>query len=1088
MAVTETIILNGDSSGAQTATKSLKKDISDLRTELDTLDRGSENYNATQQKLIDKMKEQTARNNELKKAVGSGGLKAEIRMLRNELGSLTEGTTEYNTVFSQLSAKMLAQKELSAKLKTSSKDFGDTVGNAATTMGGMVGAFSAVNAAMGLFGSESEDVQKAMLKVQQLMAVTQGLTQIDDAIKAWGRLKGNIQAYTQTAQTATNVNKGLVGSNIETASSEASIAAGVGAVSAAQIKKGQDGVKAGKQIESANIDAALSESKLASEIVATQTQIINLNSKLGKAKSNLTGADVKGARYSTSMQNIETTNKALQEQQKKLKDLKAAQTSVNNSQEAGAVASGKLASGLKAVGKAGAWMIAITAIIWLATKAWDALTSSSSKQEEETKKQIEAQKELSTTIGESASKNISSFNVMKKEWDSLGGNVVKQRKFIKEYKDELKVLFGDGKITLQQYSDYFGKFSDEVVNGYMLQAKAAAYMAAYQKAIAKEVSLELQDIVYENAGFWDTLVAMFNNPNMKEADVRKKVTEKNRKEAEKQREIDKQKAKDDAKRAFTEAGKNADAAEKQFKDLNIKHDKNSKDSNNATIKSYKELNEEFIKFKDQNSKIREDWFITAESENEQYYENLKRTQSDNYNEMYLGTEQYLDQKSYLNKLKAGEDLKNMNDDAKKLKDTQTAILDNNIKGITENLNKATGLSQVERDKQIALKTSYENERVQLTDNFNTTMLNNTAKYNTAISNAENKTYQERQANLANFYQSQITENDRSLAKINLGLQLKMEELKVTEANKKGNSFLKSLFGLDESGRDARIKEMELQIEGEKEALENSIKDADVLKAKIADPNTGIEERKKAEEELTKLMGEQSNQRIAIANDEAKQRSDAQKDIEDAMFGVMDAAGSVLSAMNEIYQAELDNTLGGLKDNVDKSKSDLQSRYDQGLISKEQYDKDMVSLEDDYNQEVYKEQVKAQEKQKKIQIFQAIIGGLSASIKAFSSVADIPFVGFGLGIAAVAATMAMTYAQVRAIEAQRIDAPTKSSASSSATSTISGGSLSYQSANLTSSNEQLLNAQNKNNQPIFVSVTDINNVQNRVKVVDTQSTF
>ena len=47
-------------------------------------------------------------------------------------------------------------------------------------------------------------------------------------------------------------------------------------------------------------------------------------------------------------------------------------------------------------------------------------------------------------------------------------------------------------------------------------------------------------------------------------------------------------------------------------------------------------------------------------------------------------------------------------------------------------------------------------------------------------------------------------------------------------------------------------------------------------------------------------------------------------------------------------------------------------------------------------------------------------------------------------------------------------------------------LIYQSANLQGQNQQTLNVMN--NQKLFVSVTDINNVQNKVKVVENNSTF
>lgn len=53
---------------------------------------------------------------------------------------------------------------------------------------GLAGAFAAAQGAMALFGSESEDVQKALLKVQGAMALTQGLQavgQLGDAFSSF---------------------------------------------------------------------------------------------------------------------------------------------------------------------------------------------------------------------------------------------------------------------------------------------------------------------------------------------------------------------------------------------------------------------------------------------------------------------------------------------------------------------------------------------------------------------------------------------------------------------------------------------------------------------------------------------------------------------------------------------------------------------------------------------------------------------------------------------------------------------------------------------------------------------------------------
>jgi hypothetical protein len=60
------------------------------------------------------------------------------------------------------------------------------------------GAVGAVQGAMGLFGAESEDVQKALLKVQSAMALSQGLSQLADLSKVTEELKSSFKGLIGT--------------------------------------------------------------------------------------------------------------------------------------------------------------------------------------------------------------------------------------------------------------------------------------------------------------------------------------------------------------------------------------------------------------------------------------------------------------------------------------------------------------------------------------------------------------------------------------------------------------------------------------------------------------------------------------------------------------------------------------------------------------------------------------------------------------------------------------------------------------------------------------------------------------------------
>ena len=112
-----------------------------------------------------------------------GDYKNQLKLAKQELAQLTEGTDAYNKKLAECAEIAHNMKEQQTLIKNSSKDLGDQLANATQIGTGMVAGFSALNAAMGLFGKESKDVQKTMLKVQQSMALVQGLKGMEGMFK-----------------------------------------------------------------------------------------------------------------------------------------------------------------------------------------------------------------------------------------------------------------------------------------------------------------------------------------------------------------------------------------------------------------------------------------------------------------------------------------------------------------------------------------------------------------------------------------------------------------------------------------------------------------------------------------------------------------------------------------------------------------------------------------------------------------------------------------------------------------------------------------------------------------------------------------
>lgn len=133
-------------------------------------------------------------------------LRNRLKELKDVLVRTEEGTEEYSEAMKEAADISHSLRDMQEELSASAMDFGQVANNCTNVIKGMVGGLQSAQAIMTLFGAESEDVVKAMQKMQASMAIIQGITAMESGFKSLNRL---LLRYTSSAKSATIATKAL---------------------------------------------------------------------------------------------------------------------------------------------------------------------------------------------------------------------------------------------------------------------------------------------------------------------------------------------------------------------------------------------------------------------------------------------------------------------------------------------------------------------------------------------------------------------------------------------------------------------------------------------------------------------------------------------------------------------------------------------------------------------------------------------------------------------------------------------------------------------------------------------------------------
>lgn len=275
--------------------KELRKEVKELRTQLENTEMGTDDFTKTLNQLIKKQQELTnitksgvkaqagsyndlvnqmallkkewraAADESERAAIGQkiGTINARLKELDASLGNYQRNVGNYQGEMHELAtdldavsgaASTAAPKiesynsevsDLSNSTKgltMTSSDWVQTAENTVKVTAGITGAFQAAQGAINLMGIESEATTEMIAKMQNVMAITEGLKAISEGIESFGKLKDSVQAAgimtklfgteTEAMTVATNAQTvATTGATVATNTfKKALIATGIGAI------------------------------------------------------------------------------------------------------------------------------------------------------------------------------------------------------------------------------------------------------------------------------------------------------------------------------------------------------------------------------------------------------------------------------------------------------------------------------------------------------------------------------------------------------------------------------------------------------------------------------------------------------------------------------------------------------------------------------------------------------------------------------------------------------------------------------------------------------------------------------------------
>lgn len=436
-------------------------------------------------------------------------LKKDIDALTNSLNDLEIGTKEYNETLSLLGKRQSEFNKINEQIARSSRTTAQRFESVAKISTGLASGYGAATAAITLFGKESEDLNKVMVKLQSTIALVQGVGGIKDLIEelpALGNWFKKLVDYITSFNTgldnaAKNLNNIDAAKLINIGTSVGNVGTELGNIS-----------KVVKDLEGTNINfkGGMIQGVMGTpgEINSTNKSVSNTIPIVGKFNDTVKNSANSMKVTSEELERLKRNSPAIAAALNKQADAAKGLADGTSQAAKATTAFSKATTALKTIGNVTVWIALATAIGLAINKVIDYVSSIRTA----AKEQEEFRKSITDATNQISSKSIAIFKELQIAYESVGDSADDKRKFIEQYSDKIKetgLNITDVKTAEDAFVNNTGNYVEALEARAKAQAIEQAAIKLYEEYLNKRTELEnkIEDTNFGEASAWQAFKA-----------------------------------------------------------------------------------------------------------------------------------------------------------------------------------------------------------------------------------------------------------------------------------------------------------------------------------------------------------------------------------------------------------------------------------------------------------------------------------------------------------------------------------------------------------------------------------------------------